>query len=209
MRSIFVNALLIGTALTLTACSKESKSEDKAAKGQVVATVHGEDVTVYELNAELEGAAVPSDGDARKKVEQAALQRIVNRKILADIARERKLDKTPAYLLQTRRAEEALLVSMLQRDLAQKLPPVTDEDAEKYVAANPTMFGERKIIMVDQLQFPAPGSVKELETYRPLKTLEEFESKLTQQGLIFRRVPGSFDTAQLPSAHRNFKRSGL
>lgn len=198
MRAFILNGLLIGTAIFLTACGK-SGVEDKLEKGQVIATVDGEDVTVYELGTELEGVQLPS-GEARKKAEQAAVQRIVDRKILADIARERKLDKTPEYLLQTRRVEEQLLVSLLQQNEAGKAPAPTSEDVEKFVAANPSMFSQRKLLIIDQIQFPMPADQKALMAYRPLKTLDEVEQKLVSDGVEHQRVPTSLDTLQLSPA---------
>jgi hypothetical protein len=197
MRAFLLNALLLGTALTLSGCGKESKAEEKVAKGQVIATVDGEDVTIYELNTELQGVNLPN-GSARKSIEQAALQRIIDRKILANIARKQGLEKTPDYLLQSRRSDETILVSLLQRDTASKIPPVTDEDAEKFVAANPLMFGEHKLLIIDQIQFPMPADRAKLKEFEPLKTLDDIEQKLTSDGVEFRRVPTSIDTLQVP-----------
>lgn len=122
MRALFVNGLLLGAALFVSGCGKNSSTEGALGKGQVIASVNGDDITIFELNAELQGVTLPS-GEARKKIEQAALQRIIDRKILAGIARERKLDKTPQYLIQTRRADDMLLVNLLQEDASRKHPP--------------------------------------------------------------------------------------
>jgi len=197
MRVLLMNALLLGTALSLAACGNESKAEDTIGKGQVVANLNGDDITVYELNTELQGLNLPS-GEARKQVEQAALQRVIDRKILANIAKERGLDKTPNFILQQRRGNEALLVQLLEQDMAGKIPPVSDEDAEKYIAANPTLFADRKLLMIDQLQFPLPANREALKEFEPLKTLEEIERKLTMDGIEFRRLPSTIDTGQLP-----------
>lgn len=198
MRSFFLSGLLIGTAVLVSACGNGSSAKDKIEKGQVIATVNGEDVTIYELGTELQGVDMPS-GEARKKVEQAALQRIIDRKILADIARDRKLDKTPEYLLQTRRAGEQLLVNLLQQNEAGKVPASTSEDVEKFMAANPWTFAQRKLLIIDQIQFPMPADRKVLAAYRPLKTLDEVEHKLITDGIEYRRAPTSLDTMQMPA----------
>ena len=197
MRALRVYGLLFAIALAAAGCHKGPKSGDKLAKGQVIASVNGEDITIYELGAELQGVDLPA-GDARKKFEQAALQRIIDRKILADVAKDRKLDKTPDYLMQTRRSDEMLLVDLLQRDVASKLPDPTTEDAEKFIAQNPWMFGQRKTLIIDQIQFPMPDDRKKLMEYQPLKTLDQVEQKLVEDGIDYRRVPTSLDTLQLP-----------
>lgn len=198
MRIHTLNALLLGAALALSACSNETKAEDSLKKGQVVATVDGEDITVYELNAELQGLTLP-DGAQRRIAEKAALQRMVDRKLLAKIARDRGLEKTPDYLLQKRLADENILVSLLRRDVARQIPPVSDEDAEKFVAANPLTFAQRKIWVVDQIQFAAPADPAGLKVFEPLKTLDQIEDKLVADGTAYRRAPTSIDTLQLPA----------
>lgn len=198
MRALITNSLLVAAAFVLSSCGNEPKAGEKLGKGQVIATVNGEDVTVYELSTELQGINLPA-GDARKRIEQATLQKIVDRKILADIARERKLDKSPQYLLQTRRADEMLLVNLLQQDVAGKVRAPTSEEVEKYIAANPSTFSQRKLLIIDQIQFPMPADRKDLMKYQPLKTLDEVEQKLIEGNVDYRRVPNSLDTAQLPA----------
>ena len=64
---------------------------DKAPKGQVVATVNGEEITVTELNRELAGAA-PANPAERKAAEQAALESIITRKLVAQASKDQNLD---------------------------------------------------------------------------------------------------------------------
>ncbi len=199
MRTLVLSGLVVGASALVSACGSEPKAEKQLEKGQVIATVNGEDVTVYELGAELQGLDAPA-GEAHKKMEQAALQRLIDRKILTDIARDRKLDKTPDYLLQTRRANEQILVNLLQRDEAAKIPTSTTEDVEKFIAGNPWMFAERKLLIIDQVQFPMPADRKALDAYKPLKTLDQVEQKLGADGIEYRRVPTSLDTLQLPAS---------
>lgn len=190
----FGRAAIVG-ALLLSACG--GKEGDKATKvlekGQVVATVGGKDVTIHELNAELAGVQLPS-GEQRKEVEKAALQALVNRTILADIARERGLQDSPAYVLQRRRAEETLLVQLLQRDIAAKVPIPSRDEAAKFIAANPDLFAQRKIFTVDQIQFPMPQDAAKLKAFEPMTTLEQIAQRLTEDGVEFRRAPAKLDT---------------
>lgn len=197
MRVFAINGLILGIALALSGCAKESSASAHLQKGQVIASVNGEDVTIYELSAELAGVDLPS-GEERKKAEQAALQKIIDRKILAAIARDRKLDKTPDYLMQTRRADEMLLVDLLQQQTASQIPAPSSEDVDNFITANPAMFSQRKLLIIDQIQFPVPDDRKKLMEYQPLKTLDQVEQKLVADGVDYRRVPTSLDTSQLP-----------
>src|SRR3546814_15555745 len=76
-------------ALALWGCGKE-------ATGQVGAGVNGEEITLREINAELGSRPIP-EGVDKKVIQQAALQRLVERRLLAQAARDDELDKTPDY----------------------------------------------------------------------------------------------------------------
>ena len=191
MRKGFSAAVFVGTAL-LAGCG--NSGEEQLEKGQVVATVDGKDVTVHELNAELQGVNLPQGTD-RKAVEQAALQQVVQRRILADIARERGLDKTPMYLVQQKRAEETILAQMLQRSLASSIKQPTAQEVQTYIAQNPQLFAQRKIFTVDQIQFEAPKDMRQLAAYEPFKTMEEVEAQVKKDGLRYRRAPATLDVA--------------
>lgn len=197
MRTKLTAVLMIGTALALAGCGKKG-AEAEIEKGQVVATVNGKDITVHELNAELQGAQIPPNvsPEQKKQLERAALQQVVNRKILADIARERGLDKTPMFLLQSKRAEEQILVQMLQRQMSSSVKQPGQTEIATFIAQNPDLFAERKIFTVDQIQFQTPRDPRILAKYQPLKTMEEVEAMLKQDGIQYRRAPAQLDVAR-------------
>lgn len=194
MRRFVLPVASLAVALTLTACGGKG-GDASLEKGQVVATVNGTDVTINELNAELLGVALPPPGDKRKAVEQQALQGLVDRTILADLAREKKIDKSPTFILQKRRADETLLVQMLQRDMASKLPVPSADEAKSFIQNNPDLFAQRKIFALDQIQFQAPDDLTRLKAYEPLKTMEQIEKQVIADGLKYRRAPGQLDAA--------------
>jgi EpsD family peptidyl-prolyl cis-trans isomerase len=195
MKGKFFAVLMTGAALALSACGDKEGGE-AIEKGQVVATVGGKDVTVHELNAELQGANLPQNINPEKKqVENGALQQVVNRKILADIARERGLDKTPMFLIQERRAEEQILVQMLQRQMSSSVKQPGQTEVATFIAQNPNLFAERKIFTVDQVQFQTPRDPRILQKYQPIKTMDELVAQLKADGLQFRRAPTTLDVA--------------
>lgn len=191
MRSFARSTATIALALALAACG--GKEEAKLDKGQVLATVNGTDITSNEVNAELLGAQLPAAGEERKAVEQQTLQQLVTRTILASIARERNLDKSPIYIAQRRRAEENLLAQLLQREIASKVTPTTPAEAQRYIDSNPVLFAERKIYQLDQIQFEVPKDMSKLKAYEPLDTMEEIALQLDRDGLKYRRAPGTLD----------------
>lgn len=194
MKKWFLVPAVAAAALVVSGCGG---TDGKLDKGQVVATVDGDEVTIFELNAELQATPVPPGTD-RKLAEQMALQRIIERKILAKIAREQKLDKTPAFLVQERRANELILATMLRDKIASGIAQPTDSEIAQYQAAHPDRFAQRKVYSVDQILFPPPRTADAFKQFAPLKTLEQLADKLNADGTQFRRGPSQIDTAALP-----------
>lgn len=193
MKKLFMGSVA-AAALSLTGCHGKSQELDK---GQVVATVDGDEITIFELNAELQGVPVPAGAD-RKAFEQAALQRVIERKILAKIARDRGLDKNPAFLLQERRAGELILASMLRDQLASRVAQPTESDIQQFITGHPNLFAQHKTFSVDQVVFPAPSNPAKLREFGPLKTLDQVVQKLTADGIKFQRGSGKLDTLAMP-----------
>ncbi|WP_294330054.1 EpsD family peptidyl-prolyl cis-trans isomerase [uncultured Sphingomonas sp.] len=194
MKKLYLVTAVAAAALAVSGCGGKGGKLDK---GQVVASVDGEEITVFELNAELQASQVPPGTD-RKVAEQMALQRIIERKILAKVAREQKLDKTPAFLIQERRADELILTTMLRDKIASGIAQPTDTEIEKYQAAHPDRFAQRKVYTIDQVVFPPPSSAEKLKQFAPLKTIDQLVAKLSADGVQFRRAPSQIDTAALP-----------
>lgn len=195
MKKWFLVTAAAAAALAVSGCGGKGGALEK---GQVVASVDGEEITIFELNAEVQASSVPQGTD-RKLAEQLALQRIIERKILAKIAREQKLDKTPAFLIQERRADELILTTMLRDKIAGGVAQPTEAEIAQYQAAHPDRFAQRRIYTVEQILFPPPGSADKFKQFAPLKTLDQLAAKLTADGVQFRRAPTQLDTAAMPA----------
>ncbi len=167
-------------------------------KGQVVATVNGDDITIHELNSELSLARPPADVP-RKTVEQVVLARVIERKMLADVARERQLDKNPNFILAQRRVDDGLLVQALQSDIAKKVPIPTREAAEKYIETHPDQFAQRKLYTIDQIQFLRPANIASIGL-EPAKTMSDVADVLTKNKIEFRRNNAGIDALQVNPA---------
>lgn len=188
-----VKAALLGGALVagllVSGCHKEPK-------GQIIAIVNGDEVSMQELNAELQGVRVPDTAD-REKLRKQVLQRLVDRKLIVQKAREQGLDKTPEFIAQQRRLEENLLVSLLGQKIASTVPMPDDRDIAQYIGDNPTQFGGRQRLLLDQIQFAAPKDVKLLLTLKDAHTLDELAAGVQKLGLGFTRGKGVIDTGRL------------
>lgn len=182
--------LATGLALALAACG-DKKGGGGAPTGQVVARLDGTDITLLEVNAELAGAQIPPNV-SRREAEIAALQQIIARRALLEKARELKLDQSPQFKLQERRASEQLLAQALAADIASKVPQPTREEVDKFIAENPDLFDQRKIWEVEQIRFMRPPELEKLPLAQ-VKTLEGVEEVLRNAGIEFQRGPARLD----------------
>ena len=176
-------------SLSLAGCGKE-------ATGQVAAVVNGDEITLQEINAELGNTPIP-EGVDKKVVQQAALQKIVERRLLAQAAREDGLDKTPDYLLRERQLRDALLVQLMgqRAERAQKVPD--QQEIDKFIGDNPLMFAERKILTIDRIQFALPEKVDQLKALENDHSMDAVAARLQQMGIQFRRDTPQVDAASL------------
>jgi|GEM_PF-4699798 len=104
-------------------------------EGQVVARVDQMDITAREIDFEIEA------GEHANR--QAALQAVVDRKILVQEARSRGLDLEDSYHFAERRAREGLLVEALARDVSDDADSFLEEQAWIAINRAPWRYKDR------------------------------------------------------------------
>ena len=183
--------LAAASGLLLTACHKGAPS------GQVVARVNGEEITQTELNAELAAAGVPPA--ARDKAGSAMIQRMVERKLLAQAAKKDGTDKDPTYILLRQQGDEALLVQRyLQRQSQTANQPPSDDEVQEYIRNHPALTNQRQQLALDQVQFPAPTDETEVKALQKVASVDELLNVLKTRNIQFKRDASQADTATVP-----------
>lgn len=172
---------------------------EKKPGGQTVAVVNNEEITAADLNAELSNANV-SPGDASKDVRAQALQRLIDRRLLAQQAKSDGIDKTPEFLNQERRGTEDLLINMLvsRQTNTQQVPSAAD--IAKFEGEHPGMFAKREIWTLDQVVYPIPKDPALTARISAAKSLDEVIQALTAAGVQYNRATRPFDSAMMPTA---------
>jgi EpsD family peptidyl-prolyl cis-trans isomerase len=181
--------LACGPVLALCACDRDAP---KTPTGQVVAAVGGREITRRELQTEMAGltAATPA---VQKEQQRAALQRLVQRAILVNAAKEQGIDKDPAFALLAQRANDAVMVQMLERKAVASVPPPSGEEVAQFLQTNPDMFAQRKLFDVEQIRMARPSDPKIIKQLEPLKTMDEVAAFLTKQNIPFQRGTNVMD----------------
>jgi EpsD family peptidyl-prolyl cis-trans isomerase len=188
MKTSFKLGILASIAV-LAACEKE-------ATGQVAAVVNGEEITLQELNTEIEAMSAPETAD-KSMLQKAALGRIIERRLLAQEARKDGLDQSAEFLIRRRQMEDGLLVQLLGRKVARAADVPNQKAVQTYIEENPAMFSDRTVYTLDRIQFPLPADMKVLEAFENDHSMDAIAARLRQLGIEFTRRPGGMDSAQL------------
>jgi peptidyl-prolyl cis-trans isomerase C len=185
----------VGRGLFLAMLALTAACHAQAPGGQVLAVVNGEEITIPELNAEAHarGLAIGNDAGAR----QALLQELIDRRLLAQAARKEGLDRTPDYILQSRRANELVLVQQLNEVVSHSTGQPSPQQLSAFIAANPQAFGDRAVVTVEQMGLPGPVPAAKAAAVAAASSLEQAAAILGNPELANSKAMQTWDTARL------------
>jgi len=190
--TITARLALTGAAfIALHACSSEPT-------GQVVAIVNGEEITQQELNAEISELPAPPVGD-KEAIRRQILQQIIDRRLMAQVAKEDGLDRDPMYVIRERRLKEELLVQMYGVKTADTVRVPDASSVKKYLADNPGKFSARTAYLVDQISFDFPSDPKILKALEADKSLADVEETLKSFKIDYSKGANSMDSGNIPT----------
>jgi peptidyl-prolyl cis-trans isomerase C len=177
--------------LMLMGCEKEPV-------GQVVAVVNGEEITQQELNAEIQQANVPATVD-KQEVAKQALDRIVTRRLLTQLAKNEDLDRNPEFTIMQRRVNDEMLVGFMAQQQAKNIPLPAAAEVNAYLRDHPTMFSSRKRYNVQRITFPMTVDRGVIARLGPAHSLDAVAAILSAANVQYVRSPGALDSAGLPA----------
>ena len=190
-------SLVIGClALGLANCSKK---EDQATKGQVIAHLGKDDVSIHELDHEFRSDNIPVDKRSDEVVGRV-LNDIIQRKLLVQQAVAAKLDREPTVLLDISRSRERILAAAyLQREVANKAAAIGKSDIDNYIASHPGKFAKRMALIGEQITFQLNASAQSVVTAaKDAKTLEDIDKILSELGVLHSRSMATMNSADVP-----------
>lgn len=180
----------LGSAALVAGCQSKPT-------GQVVATVDGDEVTLTELNAELATMQIPPNTD-KKLVQNAALERIIERKLLASAARQDGIDQNPEFIVRRQQMEDALLVQLLAKKIGGGVKAPAAGAVDKFMADNSNMFAGRTIYAVDQIQFDTPKRQDYIKQLAATHSMTDVIAVLDSNGIKYQRGNAQMDSAMVP-----------
>jgi EpsD family peptidyl-prolyl cis-trans isomerase len=145
--SVCILAALTG----LGACSK--KESTAKPPGQALVSVDGEEITVMQLNEELQRANIqPAQQDAAKK---QLLEALIDRQILEAQALKENVDRDPKVVQAVERAKAMILAQAYLAKHAGNAARPSRAEVEEYYNKHPEFFSNRKLFNMHQVAIPA------------------------------------------------------
>jgi len=187
-------AALILVAATLSACGDKAKEKKP---GQALASVNGAEVTVLQLNEELQRAGVTAA--QQDTASKQLLQVLIDRQLLQEAAARENLDRDPKVMQAIERAK-ALIVAQayLQKRIGNVAKP-TPAELEDYFNKNPEFFSNRKQFSMNELVIGSSDLTPEVRSAADsAKSLEEVAVWLDAHKIKYGRTQVTRSTADVP-----------
>ena len=184
--------LCSATLLLLLAGLSACGSKEKAA-GQSVARVNGEEITLLQINDELQKV-----GAGQKVTSRQVLDALVDRQLLVNEAQHDKLDRDPAIMQAVERAKAQIFAqAYLQKKFAGNSRP-SKAEINTFFDKNPDLFSQRKQFEFKEVIVDVKSLSPELNTLmKSAKSLDEVTAWLDGQKIAFVKSQSSRSSADL------------
>ena len=193
-RRALCGVLIVVVTAGLAACGNR---DNKA--GQTLVRVNGVDITVLQLNYELQHANVPAGKQGA--VSKELLESLINRQLLVKEAAFKKIDRTPEVMLAIQRAKSQIIAKAYLHSVTSGVVKPSKAEINDYFQKHPEFFSKRKEFFLTQLVIPEKNLSAELKLFiKSAKTIEEVAGWMDKHGVEYARGPAVRSSMDLPSA---------
>ncbi|MGK5059214.1 EpsD family peptidyl-prolyl cis-trans isomerase [Janthinobacterium sp. LB2P49] len=184
-------ALAVFAVVGLTACGGKEKKA-----GQALASVNGEEITVLQLNDELQHANVPAV--QQEAASKQLLESLIDRQLLQNEAVKEKIDRDPKVVQAVERAKALIVAQAYMQKRIGVIAKPTAAEVEEYFNKNPPYFSQRKQFDMRELVIASADMKDELKkTMDRAKSLEEVAAWLDTNHVKYGRMQLSRTSADL------------
>lgn len=184
-------AVILAATLALSACGNK---EPKA--GQALASVNGSEITVLQLNEELQRSGATAQPEAVRK---QLLESLIDRQLLQNEAAKDKLDRDPKVMQAIERAKAMIIAqAYLQKRIGSQAKP-TRTEIEEYFNQHPEFFTSRKQFDMRELVVASKDVTEPLKALMDsTKSLDEVAAWLDNNKVKYGRTQVSRTSADMP-----------
>lgn len=182
----FLFLLLIGSSVVLTSCGKKDEATSKKSDTQVVAMVNGDEITIHQVNFQLQRMGQMSEAQGKAAAKQV-LARLVEMQLLKQKAIETKLDKDPAVLQAMESSKDQMLAQAYLEKLLSKTPKTSTAEIDTFYKEHPELFENRRVFRLQELVVSVnKDKFAETETsLKGIKGINEIATWLKDKNLPF------------------------
>ena len=184
--------LILATAAGLSACG----SKDKKA-GQSLVRVNGQDITMLQMNDELNHAGVQAG--QQEAATRQLLETLIDRQLILEEAMRNKIDRTPEVMQAIERAKAQIITQAYLQDITSKIAKPSKVEIDEYFQKHPEFFTQRKEFNLKQLVVANKNFNDELKLFiDSAKSLEEVAVWMDRHGVPYARGQIARTSADLP-----------
>jgi len=178
-------------AAALAACGNK---EPKA--GQALASVNGSEITVLQLNEELQRAGATGQPDAVRK---QLLESLVDRQLLQNEAAKDKLDRDPQVMQAIERAKAMIVAQAYLQKRIGNQPKPSRSEVEEYFNQHPEFFTNRKQFDMRELVVASKDVTDPLKSLMDsTRSLDDVATWLDNHKVKFGRTQVTRTSADMP-----------
>jgi peptidyl-prolyl cis-trans isomerase C len=191
-RRVFCGVLMLIVVAGISACgSKEKKA------GQSLVRVNGEDITMLQLNDELQHAGIQTE--QQEAASKQLLESLIDRQLILAEAASNKMDRTPDVMQAIERAKAQIIAQAYLQNITSKIAKPTQAEINDYFQSHPEFFAKRKQFDLQQLVIANKDYSDALKAYtNSAKSLDEIAAWMDRYNVRYTRSQATRTTADLP-----------
>jgi EpsD family peptidyl-prolyl cis-trans isomerase len=192
-------AALLGLAASvmLAACSGGDTTAKAAT--QVAARVNKTEISVHQINYLLQRQSGMSS-DQLDAASKGALERLIEQELAVQRAKELELDRDPRIVQALEAARREVLARAYTDSVSDAALKPAPEDIRKYYDANPALFKQRRVYVVQEMAVDfEPRKLEDLRArVKAARSTEELAQSLEQGGYKFAGGRSTKSAEQIP-----------
>ncbi|MCB1947502.1 EpsD family peptidyl-prolyl cis-trans isomerase [Nitrosomonas sp.] len=189
------NTPLLVFTLILFACDSQPTNNEP---GQALVRVDGEEITIVQLNDELNRAKVQADqiDQAKKQL----LDSMINRQLMVAEAKRNQLDRAPNVMRAIERAKAQIIAQSYMQTTLNQVNEPTDTEISQFYQEHPELFTERKKYHLTFLRFPTKDLDDTLNnSIKSAKTISDAAKLLDKHQILYLRDKMIRTSMDIPS----------
>ena len=168
---------------------------------QVAAKVNRQEVTVHQVNQQLQGRRGLS-AEQLEAASRQALELLIEQELAVQQAKAAKLDRDPRVLMQLEVSRREILARAYRERVAAGAARPTDAEIRRYFESQPALFAERRVYTLHEMRIEAtPPQVEAIKAQlRAGRSVAQVIDFLKTNGLAFVGQQVVRTAEQLPAA---------